>query len=171
MSAGAQDWRASLGGREALPGPAPPPALRRSPPARRPRSGPSARTPLPPVALLATPESFGPAPRARSPAAPSLTARGAEQRAQGGGGRSVGASAAHTAAPAARAADQVARGGGRGVAPAGSPNLARHPGPPSARLPARRRRRQVPPRGVGCLVSRSRCHPRRGQSLAPAGQP
>lgn len=47
MSAGAQDWRASLGGREALPGPAPPPALRRSPPARPPGPAPRLAHPYP----------------------------------------------------------------------------------------------------------------------------
>lgn len=66
-------------------------------------------------------------------------ARAREPRAAAGG-----VSAALTAAPAAGSADQAVRGGGGGVAPAGSPNPARHPRPPRG-PPARHR--QVPPRG------------------------
>lgn len=52
------------------------------------------------------------------------------------------------------------RGGGGGVAPAGSPSPARHPGPPPG-PPARRR--QVPPRGaVSCQPLPLQPSPRRG---------
>lgn len=105
-----------------------------------------ARLPQQPSAPPVKPSSC-PSLRGQEPRSPTLTTPGAERRAREPRAAAGGASAALTAAPAAGAHSRL-RGGGRGVAPAGSPSPARHPGPPPGC-------RQVPPMDAGSLPAPS----------------
>lgn len=135
------------GGREALPSPVRPPALRGCPPAPPPALAPRLARPSP-AALRSIPPRTLPQPEEIEVRQP-LTHR-AGRRAACAGGRAAtgGASKAHTAAPAARAADQAARGGGpRG----GTCRLSQPRASPGTALGPPARRRQVPPRGASAL--------------------
>lgn len=107
-----------------------------------------------PAALRATPRKH--LPSLRGPAAPHSPRREASS-ARGSRGRRRAVRARLSQRPLLPG---LPRGGGGGVAPAGSPSPARHPGPPPG-PPARRR--QVPPRGaVSCQPLPLQPSPRRG---------
>lgn len=156
----------SLGGREALPGPTQPPALRRSPPARPPGPAPWLTRPSP-ASFRDTPESFDPAPGARIPAAPHSPRPKGEQRAREGGRRQRrrAVRARLTQRPLLPRLQTKLRG-----AEATGWHL---PALPAPRVTRDRPRPACPPppgatEGSECPASCSRCRPRREQSLVPA---
>lgn len=126
-----------------------------------PRLWPLGSHALPQPPSAPPPRELCPSPRKSKPRSPSLTAPGGEQRAREGGRRRA-ARARLTQRPLLPGPPTRLRGAeARGVAPAGSPSPARHPGPPSARLPAAARCR----RGV-----RVPCQPL-PQSPSPPAEP
>lgn len=162
---GAQDWRAtSAGGREALPSPMRPPALRSCLPAPPPAPAPRLVRPSP-VARRATRENFVPARGDRSPAAPHSPRREASSTRgrEGGGGRCKHGSHSGPCCPGRRP-------GCEGRRPAGW----HLPALPAPRVTRDRPRPACPPppgAAEGCErpVSQSRDRARREQSLASVG--